>query len=64
MGLLVMDTSFAPLVLDSYSPTFSKALRGQECPSFAHCGIVFSDGQQFVLLGVVAKSQLWTLFEL
>lgn len=53
-----------PLFLDSYSPSFSKALRGQECPSSAHCGIVFSDGQQFVFLGVVPKSQLWALFEL
>lgn len=51
-----------PSFLDSYSPTFSKALRGQECPSSAYWGIVFSDGQQSVLLGVVPKSQLWTLF--
>lgn len=53
-----------PSFLGSYSPTFSKASRGQERPSSAHCGIVFSDGQQFVLLGVVAKRQLWALFEL
>lgn len=53
-----------PSFLDSYSPTFSKALRGQECPSSAYWGIVFSNGQQSVLLGVVPKSQLWTLFEL
>lgn len=63
LGLWSWVHPLSPSFLDPYSPTFSKAVRGQECFSSAHCSIVLSDGQQFVLLGVVPKSQLWARFE-